>query len=168
MTTSRLSQYWTLITIFLVAIIVIGGIVACARYSPSQPIEISIPAGQEVQGEIYIGGAITNPGFYGIEAGDSIEALIQAAGGTTGSADLSRLKLYIPEIEEEQPQKINLNRAEVWLLEALPGIGETKAQAIVDYREQNGPFHNINELTKVKGIGITTYERIKHLITVAD
>ncbi len=122
-----------------------------------------------MQGEIYIGGAVTNPGFYPLTAGDSIEALIQAAGGTTSSADLSQFKLYIPEVgEEEQPQKINLNRAELWLLKALPGIGETRARAIIAYREQYGPFHNINELTKVKGIGITTYEEIKHLIAVAD
>ena len=169
MTTGRLSQYWTLITIFLVAIIAIGGIVTWVRYSPSQPIEISLPAGQEVQGEIYISGAIANPGFYPLKAGDGIEALIQAAGGATSSADLSRLKLYIPEVgEEEQPQRINLNRAEVWLLKALPGIGETLAQRIVDYRQQNGPFHNIRQLLQVAGIGTTTYEQIKHLITVAD
>ena len=70
--------------------------------------------------------------------------------------------------EEIQPQRININRAEAWLLEALPGIGETRAQAIIDFRNQNGVFHNINELLKVKGIGVTTYEQIKHLITVAD
>ena len=121
-----------------------------------------------MQGEIYIGGAITSPGFYPLTSGDSIEALIQAAGGTTSDADLGRLKLYIPEVEEEQPQKINLNRAEVWLLKALPGIGETLAQRIVDYRHQNGPFHNIRQLLQVAGIGTTTYEQIKHLITVAD
>jgi len=153
----------------LIAIIAIGGIVAWSRYSPSQPIEISIPSGQEAPGGIYIGGAITSPGFYPLKAGDSLEALIQAAGGTTSSANLSRLKLYISEVgEEEQPQKINLNRAEVWLLKALPGIGETLAQRIVDYRHQNGPFHNIREIVKVAGIGTTTYEQIKHLITVAD
>ena len=67
-----------------------------------------------------------------------------------------------------QPQKINLNRAEAWLLEALPEIGESRAQAIIDYREQNGPFHNINELIKVEGIGTATYEKIKDRITVAD
>ena len=160
---------WTLITIFLVVIIVIGGTAAWLRYSPSQPIEISIPQGQQIQGEIYIGGAVTNPGFYPLKGGDSLEALIQAAGGTTSSADLSQLKLYILQLGEgEQPQKINLNRAEVWLLEALPRIGKTRAQDIVDYRHQNGPFCNINELIKVEGIGTTTYEQIKHLISVAD
>ena len=160
MTASKLNRCWTLAAILLVAIIVIGGIVAWSRYSPSQPIEISIPAGQEVRGEIYLDGAITSPGFYPLKAGDSIEALIQAAGGTT-SADLSRLKLYILQTEEEaQPQKINLNRAEVWLLEALPGIGETRAQDIAAYRHQNGLFHNINELIKVEGIGTATYEQV--------
>jgi len=168
MTTSKFSKYWTLITILLVAIIAISSIVLWSRYSRSQPIEVSIPTAQELPGEIYIGGAVSNPGFYSLKADDTIEALIQAAGGTT-NADLSWLKLYIPQTgEEEQPQKINLNRAEAWLLEALPGIGETRAQDIIDYRQQNGPFNNINELIKVEGIGTATYEKIKHLITVAD
>jgi len=167
MTTSKFSKYWTLITILLVAIIAISSIVAWSRYSRSRPIEISIPTAQELVGRIYIGGAVSNPGFYSLKAGDTIEALVQAAG--IQDADLIQLKLYILEPgEEEQSQKIDLNRAEAWLLEALPGIGETRAQAIIDYRQQNGPFHNINELTKVEGIGTTTYEKIKHLISVAD
>jgi len=166
MTTSKFSQYWTLITLLLVAIIAISSIVAWSRYS-SRAIEISIPTAQELQGEIYIGGAVSNPGFYSLKAGDTIEALVQAAG--IQGTDLIQLKLYILEPgEEEQPQKIDLNRAEAWLLEVLPGIGETRAQAIIDYRQQNGPFHNINELTKVEGIGTATYEQIKHLISVAD
>ena len=169
MSEGKLNRYWTLITILLIAITVIGGIVAWAKYSPSQPIEISIPPAQELRGEIYIGGAVASPGFYPLEDGDSIEALIQAAGGTTTSTDPGRLKLYVPAAgEEKSPQKVNINRAEAWLLEALPGIGEIRAQAIIDYRHQNGLFHNINELTKVEGIGITTYEKIKDLITVAD
>jgi len=171
MTISKFSKYWTLLIILLVATITVGGIVAWSRYSGSQPIEISIAKSpsQEPPDKIYIGGAITSPGFYPLKAGDSIEALIQAAGGTTTSADLSGEVGEVSEVgEEEEPQKINLNRAEAWLLEALPGIGETLAQRIVDYRRQNGPFQNINELIKVEGIGTTTYEQIKHLITVAD
>ncbi len=169
MITSKFSQYWTLITILLIAIIAISSIVLWSRCSRSQPIEISMPTAQELQGEIYIGGAVSNPGFYPLKTGDTVEALIQAAGGTTDSADLGWLNLYIPQAGEgEQPQKIDLNRAEAWLLEALPGIGESRAQAIIDYREQNGLFSNIKELTKVEGIGTATYEKIKHLITVAD
>ena len=169
MTAGRLNRYWTLIALFLVVIIVIGGIVAWVRYSPGRPVEISLPPTQELQGKIYIGGNVINPGLYPFAGGDRLETLIQAAGGTTSSANLSGLKLYVPGMgEEQEPQKIDINRAAVGLLEALPGIGETLAQRIVDYRQQNGPFQNIGEIVKVAGIGATTYEQIKDLITVAD
>ena len=169
MTTNKLNKYWTLGIILLVAIIATGSVIIWSRYRGNQPIEISIPPSQELQGEVYIGGAVNSSGFYSLKAEDTIKDIIQAAGGTSNVADLSRLKLYIPEVEEEyQPQKIDLNRAEAWLLEALPGIGETLAQRIVDYRNQNGLFHNIYELTNVEGIGPVTYEKIKDLITVAD
>ena len=168
-TASKLNRFWMLTAILLVAIIVIGGRLAWSRYSPGQPIEISMPPGQELSGRIYIGGNVTNPGFYPLTSRDSIEALIQAAGGTTSNVSPSGLELYVLEVGEEQgPQKIDINRAEVWLLKALPGIGETLAQRIVDYRQQNGPFRNTDELLKVDGIGTTTYEQINHLITVAD
>ena len=168
MATSRLNKYWTLITILLIVVIITGGIVGWSRYGRSQPVEISMPPAQELQGDIYIDGAIISPGYYPLKAGDRIEDIIQAAGGTTGKADLANLKLHIPQIgEEQQPQKIDINQAEAWLLQALPGIGDTRAQAIIDHRNQNGPFRNIYELTKVKGLGTATYEKIKHLITVA-
>jgi comEA protein len=70
--------------------------------------------------------------------------------------------------QPEAPQKIDINRAEAWLLEALPGIGPSKAQAIIDYRQQNGRFANITEITRVEGIGPAIYEQIKDLITVGD
>ena len=69
---------------------------------------------------------------------------------------------------EDQPQKIDINRAEAWLLEALPGIGESKAQAIIAYRQQNGGFGHITEITRVDGIGPAIYEDIKELITVGN
>jgi len=167
---AKLSKYWTLLIIFLVAVIVISGLVIWAKYHQSQPIEISIYSSQEMQaGEIYVSGDVNNPGFYPSKSGDTVDNIIRAAGGTTTDADFNGLKLYIPKVgEEETPQKVNINRAEVWLLQALPGIGEVRAQAIIDYRQQNGRFNNTNELTKVEGIGTTTLEKIKHLITVAD
>jgi len=169
MPVDKLNRYWTLIIILLVVIIAIGGIIVWSRYSGSQPIKIYIASEQEWQGRIYIGGAVNNPGFYPAKARDRLLDIIQAAGGTASNADLSSLKIYIPRLGKEiKPQKIDLNRAEAWLLEALPGIGEVRAQAIIDYRHQNGPFHNTNELTKIEGIGIATYEQIKHLITVVD
>ncbi len=163
------NKYRALTIILLLAIIITSSIITWSRYRPSQPIEISLPPPLELQGYIYIGGAVNSPGFYSLKAGDSIENVIRAAGGTTSHADLGQLELYIPPVEgEPPPQTIDINRAEAWLLEALPGIGETRAQAIIDYRRQKGRFHNINELPRVEGIGITTYQRIKHLIAVTD
>lgn len=159
----------TLVIILLAAIIAVGSMVAWSKYGRSQPVEIftAVP-GQESPGTFYIGGAVNNPGFYPLKSGDNLEDIIRAAGGTADSADLSQVNIHIPDTGEEKPQKVDLNRAEAWLLEALTGIGETRAQAIIDYRRQNGLFHDINELIKVEGIGTATFERIKHLITVAD
>jgi len=169
MAIDKASKYWGLTIIFLVVIIAVSGMIIWAKYSPGQPVEIFISPSQELQGRVYVDGAVNSPGLYSLKAGDSVEAVIQASGGTTDNADLDRLRLYVPELSETYwPQKIDINRAEAWLLEALPGIGKTKAQAIIDYRQQNGLFQNINELTKVEGIGITIYEQIKDLITVAD
>jgi len=165
---TKLSKYWPLLIFLLIVVIAVGSLITWSRYSRSQPVEISISPGQELEGEVYIGGSVNNPGFYKLKAGDSIDDIIQAAGGTSSDADLNQLKLYVPEEGETPPQKINLNRADLWLLQALPEIGEVRAQAIIDYRQQNGHFRNINELTEVEGIGTATYEKIKHLITVAE
>jgi len=162
-------KYWTLLAILLIAIIAAGSLVIWSKYRPSHPVEISLSPAQEIaEGEIYVGGAVNNPGFYPLKTGDSLDDIIRAAGGASDGADLSQFKLYIPGTGEESPQKINLNQAEAWLLQALPGIGEVRAQAIIDYRQQKGRFHHINELIKVEGIGTATYEKIKHLITTAE
>jgi len=162
------NRYWALSIILLIAVIITGGIIAWARYHSPHPIEISL-TNPEFQGEVYIGGAVSNPGFYPLKSDDSLGDLILAAGGPTDNADLTRLKLYIPTAGEgQEPQKIDINRAEAWLLEALPGIGESKAEAIIAYRQQNGGFGSTSEITGVEGIGPDIYEQIKNLITVAD
>jgi competence protein ComEA len=70
--------------------------------------------------------------------------------------------------ELSSPQKIDLNRAEVWLLDALPGIGQGRAQTIVDYRNQNGPFRRIEDLLNIQGIGESTLDEMRGFITVKD
>jgi len=114
--------FWTIIIALLIAVIVIGGIIAWQRYSPLHPVEIYLPPPEP---------------------------------STSAS-------------QEETPQKIDINRAEAWLLEALPGIGPSKARAIIDYRQQNGGFKHTTEITRVDGIGPALYEEIKDLITVSD
>lgn len=167
---TKSNQLWALIILFLIVSIAISGLVIWAKYPSGQPVEITLPPRQEEpESEIYIGGAVKNPGFYPLRTGDTIRDIIQAAGGATAKADYRGLKLYLPSLgEAEPPQKVDLNRAEAWLLQALPGIGESRAQAIIKYRQQKGRFHNISEVTNVAGISTATYEKIKHLITVAE
>ncbi|CAM4000588.1 ComEA family DNA-binding protein [Cohnella lubricantis] len=66
----------------------------------------------------------------------------------------------------EAPGKLNLNTATAEQLDALKGIGPAKAQAIVEYREQQGAFHNVDELLNVRGIGSKLLEGIRSEVTV--
>ena len=160
---------WIALTALLVIIIIAAGTIIWLRYPRGQAVEIALSSQEGLKGQVSVSGAISNPGIYPLKAEDSIDTVIRATGGLTSSADLTRLKLHIPYVgEESQPQKVDINRAELWLLELLPGIGHSKAQAIIDYRSRNGPFRNIYELTKVAGIGEATLEKIKNLITVSD
>ncbi len=166
---TRSNKFWAAIILFLIIVIVAGSILIWSKYNPSQPIEITIPPSPEISGRISVTGAVNVPGVYSLTSGDSIDTLLQSVGGVTASADLDRIELYIPSIDEaEVPQKVDLNRADAWLLQALPGIGETRAQAIVNYRQQNERFSHIGEITRVEGIGAAIYEKIKPLITVSD
>src|SRR3989338_3289221 len=63
---------------------------------------------------------------------------------------------------------ININTADTALLDTLPGIGPSKATAIVEYRVAHGPFARIEDIQNVSGIGPSTYSDIKSLITVGD
>jgi competence protein ComEA len=58
-----------------------------------------------------------------------------------------------------EPVSVNINTADAVALSSLNGIGESKAQAIVSYREANGPFESIEQLSEVKGIGARTVEK---------
>ena len=62
--------------------------------------------------------------------------------------------------------KVNINTATVQELTALPGIGQVKAEAIVKYREANGSFKSVDDLTKVKGISPKMLDKIRDEISV--
>jgi competence protein ComEA len=167
---SHLDKYWLLIVAFLMVSLIVGGIALAIKQSSHRPVEISLSQTAPIQykSDIYIGGAVANPGFYPLSEEDTIEALIQTA-GLTPDADTGKIKIYVPKTNEvSQPQRISLNRAEAWLLDALPGIGPGRAQAIVDYRNQNGQFHRIEDLLNVEGIGNTTLDTIRDLVTLED
>ena len=61
---------------------------------------------------------------------------------------------------------MNINTASINELKTLTGIGESKAKAIISYREKNGGFKSIDEIKKVSGIGNATYEKFKDNITI--
>ena len=63
-------------------------------------------------------------------------------------------------------EKVNINTANLEQLQTLSGVGASKAQAILEYREKNGNFTKIEDIMKVSGIGNSVYEKIKDSITV--
>jgi competence protein ComEA len=170
---SKFDRYWIAIIAFLSLCLISGGIIMAIKLSSQHATEITLnpikPPDYHL--EIYIDGAVANPGFYPAKEDDSINGLIQAA-GPFPDADTSQLKIYVQKKNEissqQKKQKINLNRADTWLLEALPGIGQGKAQAIVDYRDEYGAFRNINDLIKVSGISKSTLDNIRDFITVEE
>jgi competence protein ComEA len=166
---------------------VAGAIFLIARESPSGGIEIVLPtpaAAGPIDLKVYVSGAVREPGFYEASPGHRLEDVVNMAGGPSSDADLDAINLatrvrdedhwHIPRIGEE-PQaaagqqaggsgRIDLNSADVGLLDTLPGIGEVKAQAIVKFRESNGPFATVDDLLAVSGIGPATLESIRDLV----
>ncbi|MEC5149977.1 helix-hairpin-helix domain-containing protein [Cryobacterium sp. GrIS_2_6] len=92
--------------------------------------------------------------------GETVPGGAAGTGGTGGSAAGSGGAAGLPAV------KVNLNRATVSELDALPRIGPAMAQRIVDYRSANGPFAAIEDLRNVTGIGEKTFETLKDLVTV--
>jgi competence protein ComEA len=169
MKAGRFFNRWSLLAVVLLLIIIAGGVVIGLNHRHSQTVAIIMSPTPTPQGEIYVGGAVNNPGIYPFYAGDNIEDILRAAGGVTANADLSQVELKIPEKGEvAELQKININTADAWLLAALPDIGDIRAATIVAYRQQHGPFRDVNELLNVEGIGTVTLDKIRDLITVGE
>lgn len=169
MRASRFINKRVIVSLLPIAVIIAGGLIIWSRADRGQAIEITLAPERERACNIQVAGEVNNPGIYPLDKEYNIEDMLRLAGGITDNADIDLPLLYISAQNEGQsPQKININQAEGWLLEALPGIGETRAQAIIEYREMNGFFRDIRELIQVEGIGETLYEEIKHLVTVSD
>lgn len=113
---------------------------------------------------VQIKGEVFNPGIYSIDKGSRVQDLVSLAGGATRFADMDDLNLVkvlsdsdciiIKKKENigSASRLININTATYQDLMTLSGIGESKAMAIVEYRQANGSFTSLDDLLKVPGI----------------
>ena len=68
--------------------------------------------------------------------------------------------------QAEPSGQVNINTADLSTLQTLNGVGAVKAQAIIDYRQENGAFQTIDDLKNVKGVGEKTFDSLKESITI--
>ena len=135
-----------------------------------------------------IKGAVKNPGVYQMKVGDRVKDALDAAGGLTAEADSQKVNLaqrvedqmviVVPKVGEEaeaipagamskeasKEGKVNINTATVEELKTLKGVGEKKAEAIIEYRKKNGSFKTKEDLMKVRGIGKKLFESFEERI----
>jgi competence protein ComEA len=159
---------------------------------PPLPTPTPSPTNTPAPLEIYVVGAVAKPqSRLSLPVGSRVEDAIAGAGGALPNANLDVVNLaqvlrdgdmvYVPLQGEavgetvgpdistptlNAPRLVNLNTATLEELMELPGIGEAKAQDIIDYREANGPFKTIEDLDNVTGFGKLTIENLRPYITV--
>lgn len=86
---------------------------------------------------------------------------------TVAPIKLSGARVLLPTFLDSPP-KVDLNSAGIDELEELPGIGPAKAESIVAYRTEHGPFHSLDELANVSGIGKSIIDRIADLVICGE
>jgi competence protein ComEA len=114
---------------------------------------------------VNITGNVRNPGLYTLDQATPLGDVLALA-GIEDADSRHTATIEIDAIRGTASQKVDLNHAASWLLEALPGIGPEKATAIVAHRENHGPFVCIDDLVMVPGISSVTLEALRDLITV--
>lgn len=135
---------------------------------------------------VYVCGEVANPGVYELESESRIGDALEAAGGMTEEAADTWLnlaehmrdgqKIEVPsreraeelarEAEQQEGGLVNLNTATAEQLMSLTGVGQSKAEDILNYREEHGGFQTIEELMQIPGIKERVFEKIKDQITV--
>src|SRR5574341_3768 len=189
---ARYRPYLAMTLLFIITLI--GTIYVLRRPEPAAlTITTSTPRATATLAPIVIDvrGAVAKPNVYSLPPGSRVQDALVLAGGALDTADIRTMNLarklndgeqiYIPAMGEatltpaagtapfsKTPfgKLVNVNTATAAELDALPGIGPTYAQRIVDYRTQNDPFNKIEDIKKVRGIGDALFEQIKNLITV--
>lgn len=96
------------------------------------------------------------------KVGEKVEELDQVVGQEEGGGKATGNVKN----EKSEEGKVNINTADVTELQQLNGIGQKKAEAIVQYREENGSFQKLEDLTQVKGVGEKTFDSLRESITI--
>ena len=134
---------------------------------------------------IDVKGAVSKEGVYEMKEGDRVKDAVQKAGGFLSEVDMKKVNLaqivqdqmllYIPSKNEseqgmftssKEDGKIRINTAAKEQLEKITGIGSRKAESILKYREEHGPFQKIEDLLEIDGIGAKSLEKIKGQIII--
>lgn len=131
-------------------------------------------------------GAVNYPNTYSMSSKDRVHDVLKKA-QTKHNADLSKINLserlkdqmyiyvpitgeHVPSVNTNQPSndkvEVNINTGDKSEIEKLPGIGPSKADAILQYRETNGEFKTVDDLKNVKGFGDKTVESLKDFIVL--
>ena len=186
-----MKKWWAFAGAILFGFLIAGLLFLLAGQPRGQPIPL-VPAPSPMPLTVYLSGAISQPGLYTLPASSRISDAVQAAGGLLPEADTASLNLAAPLRDGQHirvpflPSKtspqgdgntqpdaestilapININSANQAELDSLPEIGPALANAIIQYRDEHGPFETIEDIQKVPGIGPATFEMIKNLITV--
>lgn len=137
---------------------------------------------------VEIKGEVVKPDVYTLELGSIIKDLIDMAGGLTSEADISNINrakelnnhelIVIGNINNKDELQnttttsvsniddglISINTASESELRGIPGVGDVKAKAIIEYREANGGFKSLDEIKNISGIGEKTFEKMKEKI----
>ncbi len=162
-----------------------GGAAASPSVTPVAPVRPVRAAAPKLL-VVDVAGAVRRPGLYRLRSGARIDDAIAAAGGATAKAQLDAVNLAAPVADGEQvlvpgsgvaaaaasaagagsspSAPLDLNTATAEQLDALPGIGPITAQKIIDYRTAHGPFHAVDELQGVPGIGPAKMAQLKGLV----
>ena len=174
-------------SIFLVLALV-GCLVACQQ-KENQTLDFSLQEEelQETQEEsstifVHVCGAVQKEGVYELPSGSRVYEALEMAGGfreDAASTEINQaevlvdaMKIYVPTKEEVLTRqsttsgKVNLNLASKEELMTLPGVGASKAESILRYREEHGRFQKIEDIMEISGIKEGLFEQIKDLIQV--
>jgi competence protein ComEA len=153
--------------------------------APARPVVVESGSAPRPALLVHVVGAVRRPGLYRLRDGARIADAVARAGGPTRKADLALVNLAAPladgtqvVVPRRQPAAaasaspgapasgpVRLNTATLEQLDALPGVGPTTAQRILDYRQEHGAFSSVDELDAVPGIGPARLEQLRELVT---